>query len=170
MRLQRRVGWLVGAVDCAFSSVGELAAQLETRLQGQAVCIDDTNLPRWRKPVVKSVWGLNFWLNKHVHNYQLQFRFVWAIIWTGWPQGCLIASAFLAASSEVTCFVACLDVDVGSVDLPVALTLGELFRQWFFEFWTTFRKAFWYWYSLVRTCLLLLHCHWCVIASWKSWR
>ena len=45
----------------------------------------------------------------------------------GLTQGCLIASTFLAASSEVTCFVACLDVDAGGVDLLVALTLEELF-------------------------------------------
>ena len=45
----------------------------------------------------------------------------------GLTQGCLIASTFLAASSEVTCFVVFLDVDVGGVDLLVALTLGELF-------------------------------------------
>ena len=41
----------------------------------------------------------------------------------------MIASAFLATSSNVTCFVACLDVEVVSVDLPVALTLRELFRR-----------------------------------------
>ena len=44
---------MAGAVVCAFSSVGELAAQLETRFQGQAVALR-TNLPRWRKPMVKS--------------------------------------------------------------------------------------------------------------------
>ena len=31
----------MGAVNCAFSSVGKLAAQLKTRFQGQAVCIRD---------------------------------------------------------------------------------------------------------------------------------
>jgi len=33
--------WILGAVGCAVGNVGELATHLETRFQGQAVCIHD---------------------------------------------------------------------------------------------------------------------------------
>ena len=32
---------ILGAVGCAFGNIGKLAAHLETRFQGQAVCIHD---------------------------------------------------------------------------------------------------------------------------------
>ena len=65
----------MGAVDCAFSGVGELAARLETRFRGQVVCIDD-------EPQIC--------VGQHLD---------------GLTQGRLIASTFLAASSDVTCFI-----------------------------------------------------------------
>ena len=66
----------MGAVDCTFSSIGELAAQLKTRFQGQAICTDD-------KPQIC------------VGQHNLDEL----------TQGRLIASTFLAASSDVTCFI-----------------------------------------------------------------
>ena len=33
--------WILGAVGCVSGNVGELATRLETRFQGQAVCIHD---------------------------------------------------------------------------------------------------------------------------------
>ena len=79
----------MGAVDCAFSSVGKLAAQLDTRFQGQAVCIGDKS---------------QICVGQHLD---------------GLTQGQLIASTFLAASSEMTCFVVSFLIDVGGVDLLV---------------------------------------------------
>ena len=87
----------MGAVDCAFSGVGQLAARLETRFRGQVVCIDD-------EPQIC--------VGQHLD---------------GLTQERLIASTFLATSLELTCFVASFLIDVGGVDLLVALTLGVLF-------------------------------------------
>ena len=48
-----------------------------------------------------------------------------ALEWAG--PGTMFASAFLDASSEMTCFAASILIDVGGVDLLIALTFGVLF-------------------------------------------
>ena len=46
--------WILGAVGCAFSSVGKLAAQLETEVSKDQAIIFITDLSEMEEPMVKS--------------------------------------------------------------------------------------------------------------------